>query len=77
MITPAEIEGLIRAGIPDARVEARDMTGTGDHFEITVFSKSFKGRPLIEQHKAVFATLEQEMDKRIHAVQLKTSSAGQ
>lgn len=63
---------MIREKLPDARIEVRDMTGTSDHFEISVASAAFAGRSILEQHKMVFAALEGEMDKRIHAVQLKT-----
>ena len=72
MIKFSEIETLIRAAIPDAKVEVSDMTGTGDHFEIHVVSQKFKDKSLMDQHKMVFATLQNEMDDRIHAVKLKT-----
>ncbi|MBI2094921.1 MAG: BolA family transcriptional regulator [Candidatus Omnitrophica bacterium] len=72
MMTPDEVRQMIAAGLPDARVEVRDMTGTGDHFEITVSSAGFKGKTLVEQHRMVFSLLGDEMDRRIHAVQLKT-----
>ena len=71
-MNPSEVQALIQAGMPDAGIEVSDMTGTGDHFNITVTSKSFSGKTLIEQHRLVFALLEKEMNNRIHAVQLKT-----
>ena len=74
MITVPEIEQIIQSAIPDAQVQAFDMTGTGDHFNITVHSSSFSGKTLIEQHQMVFSALGSEMDKRIHAVQLKTKA---
>ena len=57
MIDPSEIERMILTVLPGAKVQARDMTGTGDHFEILVVSKEFAGKPLIEQHKMVFSAL--------------------
>ena len=63
---------MILAGMPGSKVQVSDMTGTGDHFEIQVVSEDFRGLPLMEQHKKVFAILEKEMDGRIHAVKLKT-----
>lgn len=72
MITDDEIKRMITAGLPDAQVEVRDMTGTRDHFDIVVVSNLFRGKPLIDQHKAVLALLEEEMKDRIHAVQIKT-----
>ena len=72
MIMPEEVRQMIMAGLPGSQVEVRDMTGTGDHFEITVSAAAFKGKTLIEQHQMVFSLLGDEMDRRIHAVQLKT-----
>ena len=74
MIAPREVEEMILAALPGAKVEVRDMTGGGDHFEILVVSQAFAGKPLLEQHKMVFSALEKEMDRRIHAVQLKTKT---
>jgi stress-induced morphogen len=74
MITPDDVARLVRSHIPDAQVEVRDLTGGGDHFEIAVVSGAFAGKTLIEQHRMVFAALGDEMDRRIHAVQLKTKT---
>ena len=71
-MNPSEVEALIQAGLPGADVQVSDMTGTGDHFNITVTCKSFSGKTLIQQHRLVFSLLEKEMNNRIHAVQLKT-----
>ncbi len=73
VITPGEIEQLILAAMPDAKVQASDMTGTSDHFEIHVTAKEFRGLPLMDQHKRIFSILEKEKD-RIHAVKLKTKA---
>lgn len=72
MITTDEIAQMIQDRLPGSRVEVSDMRGTGDHFEIEVASPAFAGKSLIEQHRMIFAILAPEMDRRIHAVQLKT-----
>jgi len=72
LITPLEVEQIILAALPGSTVEVRDMTGTADHFDILVISKVFVGKPLMEQHKIIFAILDKEMKDRIHAVQIKT-----
>ena len=72
MITLDEIKKMIENKLPGAVARVSDMTGTGDHFEIEVTSKDFTGKTLLEQHRMVFAALEAEMDRRIHAVKLKT-----
>ena len=72
MIAPEEVKNMILSALPGSQVAVRDMTGGGDHFDILVVSKKFDGKTLIDQHKMVFAALQSEMDRRIHAVQLKT-----
>ena len=72
VITPQEIEKIILAKMPGAKVQVSDMTGTSDHFEIHVSSKEFHGLALMDQHKKIFAILKKEMEERIHAVKLKT-----
>lgn len=75
MITAEEIQTLIKSRLPDARVVARDMTGSADHWEIEVVWASFGGKPLIEQHKILHEILNHEMKDRIHAVKFKTRAA--
>ncbi len=73
MITTDQVQAIIEKALPGAEVEVRDMTGTSDHFDITVVSEAFQGKSIIDQHKLVFKILDHEMKKdRIHAVQLKT-----
>ena len=72
MMAPSEVREMILKTLPGSQVEVRDMTGTGDHFDIVVMSGDFKGKPLVQQHQMVHAALEKEMDRRIHAVQIKT-----
>ena len=72
MMRPEQVKKMLLAAFPGAEVDVRDMTGTGDHFEIFVSSKSFAGKPLIQQHQMVHKALESEMDRGIHAVQIKT-----
>ena len=44
MLTLEEVEKMIQEGIPDAVVTVNDMTGTGDHLEARVMSKSLQER---------------------------------
>ncbi len=70
----ADIEALIVAGIPDARVEITDLAGDGDHYAARVVSSSFAGLPRIRQHQAVYATLGDRMGGVLHALQLTTAA---
>ncbi len=72
MMHPEEVQKILEQAFPGAWVSVEDMTGTMDHFEIVVTSDVFQGLSLIDQHKVVHAALAGEMDKRIHAVKIKT-----
>jgi len=50
-----EIEALIKAAIPDARVTVEDLAGDGDHYAATVVSEAFRGVPRVKQHQIVYA----------------------
>jgi acid stress-induced BolA-like protein IbaG/YrbA len=73
----SEIEQMIASGIPGARVEVRDYTGGGDHFEAVVISESFEGKTLVERHQAVYNALGDVMRARVHALTLKTLTPAQ
>ena len=72
-----DIESKIRAALPDARIELRDLTGTADHWEATIVSQSFAGKSSLERHRMVFAALAEEMKGPIHALSLKTFTPDQ
>lgn len=69
----AEIEALIVAGIPDARVEITDLAGDGDHYAARVTAASFAGLSRVAQQKAVYAALGGRMGGELHALQLTTA----
>ena len=73
MIEDDALTHLIRDRLPDAAVDIVDRTGTMDHFNVTVRSREFKGKTLIEQHHLVYGALKAALkDGRVHAVELKT-----
>ena len=72
MMSPEKVEEMLKVVFPEAKIQVRDQTGTGDHFEIWVASKDFAGKTLIQQHQMVHQALEKEMDRGIHAVQIRT-----
>ncbi|HTX56934.1 MAG TPA: BolA family protein [Candidatus Acidoferrales bacterium] len=73
MIDNDSLAALIRRELPDAQVDIVDRTGTMDHFNVTVRSRAFAGRTLIEQHQLVYGALRAALkDGRVHAVELRT-----
>jgi stress-induced morphogen len=69
----AEIERLILAAFPDARVEIKDLAGDGDHYSATVVCAAFKGKSRVQQHQMVYGALQGQMGGALHALALQTS----
>ncbi|MEM7203400.1 MAG: BolA family protein [Planctomycetota bacterium] len=72
MLSTEDVKRLIESGIPDATARVEDLTGTSDHFAVTVASPAFQGKTRIEQHKMVHRALGDHLTTTIHAVQIKT-----
>ena len=68
-----QIEALIRAALPDAEVEIRDLAGDGDHYAARVISQSFAGMSRVRQHQLVYKALGGRMGGELHALQLETA----
>ena len=68
----AEIETLIKRGIPDAKVTIDDLRGDGDHYAARVESAAFKGKSRVQQHQLVYQALGGRMGGQLHALQLTT-----
>jgi len=74
----SDLKRRIEQGVPEAEVEIRDLTGTGDHFEARVVSPAFAGKSLVEQHQLVYAPLSDLLKTgELHALALKTYSPEQ
>lgn len=73
MVSPEQVEAMIKSGLPDAHVKVEDLTGGGDHYQVTVVSSQFKGRSLVQQHQLVYGAVREAMSSEaIHALALKT-----
>ena len=57
-----EIEDLIRAGFPNAKITITDLAGDGNHWAAEVIDESFKGMNRVQQQRAVYAILKGKMD---------------
>ena len=67
-----EIEKLIKASIPDAQIEIKDLMGDNNHYSATIKSKLFKNLNKIEQHKLGYKSLKGKMGNEFHALSLTT-----
>ena len=70
-ITAHEIETLLRASFPDAKINVQGDDGT--HFA----AESFRGQNRVQQQRAVYAALKGKMDGsngELHALALTTKA---
>ncbi len=72
----AEIERLIKQGLPDAEVTIDDLRGDGDHYAAHVVSAEFEGKSRVQQHQLVYQALQGRMGNELHALQLQTNAPG-
>ena len=72
-----EIEDLIRAAFPDARITVTDLAGDGNHYAAEVVDESFRGKNRVQQQRAVYAALKDKMagsQGDLHALALTTKA---
>lgn len=75
MVHPDQVKAAISRALPDASVEVDDLTGGGDHLQVTVVSAAFDGLSRVRQHQLVYGALRQELaSEAIHALALQTST---
>jgi acid stress-induced BolA-like protein IbaG/YrbA len=70
-----DIEALIRAAFPDAKITVQGDDGA--HFSAEVVDASFKGMNRVQQQRAVYASLKGQMDGpsgALHALALTTKA---
>ncbi len=68
----SEIERRIKAALPDAVVEIRDLAGDGDHYSATVTSEAFRGKSRVQQHQMINAAFGTDMGTVLHSLALQT-----
>jgi stress-induced morphogen len=72
-----DIEALIRAAFPQARIVISDLAGDGNHWAAEVVDESFRGLNRVQQQRAVYAALKGKMDGpngELHALALTTKA---
>lgn len=75
MVQTEAVVAAIRHALPDAKVEVEDLTGGGDHLQVTVVSSGFSGLNRVRQHQLVYQALRAELaSEAIHALALSTST---
>lgn len=70
MFTPEKIKLVVEQKMPGSRVQVKDLTGTSDHFELTIVSTAFQGKGPVDRHRMVYGLFGQDMGG-IHALSIK------
>ena len=76
-IQAQEIEDLIRASFPQAKITITDLAGDGNHYAAEVIDESFRGQNRVQQQRAVYGALKGKMDGsqgELHALALTTKA---
>lgn len=72
-MTPLEIKNKIIAQWAGAEVFVEDLTGTQDHYQVTIVTPIFEGKKMIEQHRMVKNLFDPDIQSgELHALSLKT-----
>lgn len=72
-----DIEALIRASFPTAKITVIDTVGDGNHWAAEVIDETFRGMNRVQQQRAVYASLKGKMDGaqgELHALALTTKA---
>jgi stress-induced morphogen len=74
MIDPEVLRSELEKAFPGAAITITDLTGTRDHYQVSIVAEAFRGQTRMRQHKLVYEALGTLMQGPIHALSLKTSS---
>ena len=68
----SQLESKLLESFPQALIQARDLTGGGDHWQVDIAAVEFDGKTMVEQHRMVYRALGELMKQDIHALALNT-----
>ena len=74
-LDPAEIDRLIRQGLPDSEVTFADLRGDGRQYAATIVSPHFSGYSRVEQHRIIHALLRDKVDD-LESLVIRTALPG-
>lgn len=74
-MSPQQLQERLSQLGPGTAAEVTDLTGTQDHYQVSIRSPAFQGLSLIQQHQKCFALVKAEVDSgELHALSLKTQA---
>jgi stress-induced morphogen len=77
-VSAQRLQGLLETAFPDANEVKVIDRGGGDHFEVRVTAPDFDGLSRIQQHKLIYAALDEPWkDGSIHELRINTKGTAQ
>jgi len=73
-MTASEIEKRIKAALPDAQIELRDLAGDDNHWAATIISEQFRGKSRVQQHQMINAAFGADMGTTLHSLSVQTKA---
>jgi stress-induced morphogen len=80
MIEPDALRRVLEGAFPGAQVQITDLTGTKDHYQLSIVAEAFRGQSRMQQHRLVYQALGELMQAgggahgAIHALSMQTSA---
>ena len=76
-ISSTELQRRLVEAFPAAKIKVQDLTGTADHYSVSIEAEAFVGKLPLARHRLVYAALGEAMKAEIHALALTTLAPGE
>ncbi|MDX1917372.1 MAG: BolA/IbaG family iron-sulfur metabolism protein [Rickettsiaceae bacterium] len=71
-IQKQELQRILLQSFPNAEIILEDIAGDEDHYSLIIKDSSFSNLSIMQQHKLVKSSLKDVLDKKLHALTIKT-----
>ena len=73
-MTPEQMKSRLSHAYPDGQIEVVDLTGTQDHYQVSIESMAFEGMSRLQQQRHVMTVFDAELKTgEVHALTIKTT----
>lgn len=74
-MTQEQMFSRLQSAYPESQIEVFDLTGTENHWEVSITSNRFQGLSRIQQHQQVMSVFGPELKTgEVHALSIKTKT---
>ncbi|MFP3013098.1 MAG: BolA/IbaG family iron-sulfur metabolism protein [Rickettsia sp.] len=71
-ISAEELEKILKESFPNSIIKITNLVGDQDHYALEISDVLINGLSLINQHKLVQNALSEILNKKLHAITIKT-----